>query len=70
MWLAKMPIETIASVMGHANTDMTLLYIGVNLDDQAKAFDAVRNMRIQSQKTAKIVPSLVEPVASGGPNRV
>ncbi len=70
MWLAKMPIETIASVMGHASTDMTLLYIGVNLDDQAKAFDAVRNMRIQSQKTAKIVPSLDMPVASGGPNRI
>jgi integrase len=70
MWLAEMPIETIASVMGHADTAMTLLYIGVNLDDQAKAFDAVRNMRIQSQKTAKIVPSLAEPVAMSGPNRI
>jgi len=70
MWLAKMPIETIASVMGHADTAMTLQYVGVNLDDQAKAFDAVRNMRIQSQKTAKNVPSLVEPVARSGPNRI
>jgi len=62
MWLAKVPIETIASVMGHESTDMTLKYIGVNLSDQTDAFEAVRNMRIQLQKTPKIVPFRSPPV--------
>jgi len=56
--------------MGHESTEMTLRYIGVNLSDQTKAFEAVRNLRSQSQKTAKIVPSLAEPVAISGPNRI
>lgn len=62
MWLAKVPIETIASVMGHESTEMTLRYIGVNLGDQCKAFEAVRNLRIQMQKTAEIVPFETVPV--------
>jgi len=56
MWLAGVPIETIASIMGHESTDMTLRYIGVNLTDQTKAFEAVRNLHVQLQKTLKIVP--------------
>jgi integrase len=56
MWLAGVPIETIASIMGHESTDMTLQYIGVNLTDQTKAFEAVRNLYVQLQKTPKIVP--------------
>jgi len=62
MWLAGVPIETIASVMGHESTEMTLRYIGVNLGDQCKAFEAVRNLRVQLQKTAKIVPLEAMPV--------
>jgi integrase len=61
MWLAGVPIETIASVMGHESTEMTLRYIGVNLSDQAKAFEAVRNLRIQMQKTVEIVPFVALP---------
>jgi hypothetical protein len=61
MWLAGVPIETIASVMGHESTEATLRYIGVNLSDQTKAFEAVRNMRVQMQKTVKIVPFVALP---------
>ena len=62
MWLAGVPIETIASIMGHESTDMTLRYIGVNLTDQTKAFEAVRNLHVQLQKTPKIVPFCSLPV--------
>lgn len=61
MWLAKVPIETIASVMGHESTEMTLRYIGVNLGDQCRAFEAVRNLRIQMQKTVENVPLMTMP---------
>jgi len=61
MWLAKVPIETIASVMGHESTEMTLRYIGINLGDQCKAFEAVRNLRIQMQKTTENVPFATVP---------
>jgi len=62
MWLAKVPIETIASVMGHESTEMTLRYIGVNLGDQCKAFEAVKNLRVQVQKTTENVPFATMPV--------
>jgi integrase len=61
MWLAKVPIETIASVMGHESTEMTLRYIGVNLGDQSRAFEAVRNLRVQMQKTTENVPFVTVP---------
>jgi hypothetical protein len=35
---------------------MTLRYIGVNLDDQAKAFQTVMDARIQRAKSVEIVP--------------
>ena len=62
MWLARVPIETIASVMGHESTEMTLRYIGVNLGDQCKAFEAVKNLRVQMQKTTENVPLVTVPV--------
>jgi len=40
---------------------MTLRYIGVNLSDQASAFEAVRNLRIQMRKTAENVPFVAVP---------
>ena len=61
MWLANVSIETIASVMGHESTEMTLRCIGVNLSDQAKAFDAVRNLRVQLHRTREIVPFVAVP---------
>ena len=61
MWLAGVPIETVASIMGHEPTEMTLQYIGVNLGDHCRAFEAVRNMRVQMQKTAENVPFEVVP---------
>jgi integrase len=56
MWQEGVPIETVASIMGHETTEMTLRYIGVNLDDQAKAFQTVRDARIQRAKSVEIVP--------------
>lgn len=61
MWLAGVPIETIATIYGHESTEMTLRYIGVNLGDQCKAFEAVRNLRVQMQKTAENVPLMTMP---------
>jgi hypothetical protein len=48
--------------MGHESTGMTLRYIGVNLSDQTKAFEAVRNLRSQMQETPEIVPFATMPV--------
>jgi len=56
MWQEGVAIETVASIMGHETTEMTLRYIGVNLDDQAKAFQTVRDARIQRAKSVEIVP--------------
>jgi hypothetical protein len=41
---------------------MTLRYIGVNLGDKTNAFEAVRNLRIQMQKTPETVPFEALPV--------
>jgi integrase len=57
MWQEGVAIETVASIMGHETTEMTLRYIGVNLDDRAKAFQTVREARIQRAKSVEIVPS-------------
>lgn len=62
MWLAGVPVETISSIYGHESTEMTLRYIGVNLRDQTRAYEAVQNLRVQLQKTAKIVPLANVPV--------
>jgi len=37
LWLRGIPIETISELMGHASTDMTRLYLGLNLSDMRKA---------------------------------
>lgn len=37
LWLAGVPIETIAEILGHADTKTTLLYLGLNMEDQADA---------------------------------
>ena len=37
MYHSGVKIETIARIMGHSSTEMTLKYIGINLDDQALA---------------------------------
>ncbi|MFH1578934.1 MAG: site-specific integrase, partial [Thermoplasmatota archaeon] len=37
LWLRGIPIETIAELMGHASTDMTRLYLGLNITDMRKA---------------------------------
>lgn len=37
LWLRGIPIETIAELMGHASTDTTRLYLGLNITDMRKA---------------------------------
>jgi integrase len=37
LWLRGIPIETISELMGHASTDMTRLYLGLNVTDMRKA---------------------------------
>lgn len=37
LWLAGVPVVTIARIMGHSSTEQTLTYIGANLDDMASA---------------------------------
>jgi integrase len=37
LWLRGIPIETISELLGHASTDMTRLYLGLNLTDMRKA---------------------------------
>ena len=39
MYHSGVRIETIAKIMGHSSTEMTLRYIGVNLDDQTVAMN-------------------------------
>jgi hypothetical protein len=48
-------------ICGHESTEMTLRYIGVNLSDRTSAFEAVRNLRVQMQKTAENVPFVAVP---------
>lgn len=37
LWLAGVPVVTIAKILGHSSTEQTLSYIGANLDDMATA---------------------------------
>jgi integrase len=62
MWLAGVKEATIMTIYGHESLEMTLSYIGVNLSDQAKAYEAVRNQRIQLQKSTENVPFVPVPV--------
>ena len=61
MWQQGVPIETIASIMGHEDIRTTLKYLGINLGDQAKAVQTVRNARLQMAKVAQNVPFVTVP---------
>lgn len=37
LWLRGIPIETISELLGHSSTDMTRLYLGLNITDMRKA---------------------------------
>jgi integrase len=37
LWLRGVPLETISELLGHSSTDMTRLYIGINLIDMRRA---------------------------------
>lgn len=44
MWLAGVPVVTIARILGHSSTEQTLLYIGANLDDMAGAMNTIKGI--------------------------
>lgn len=41
LWLAGVPVVTIAKILGHSSTEQTLQYIGANLDDMASAMETL-----------------------------
>lgn len=41
LWLAGVPVVTIARILGHSSTEQTLTYIGANLDDMAQAMHQI-----------------------------
>jgi integrase len=40
-WLAGVPLETIKEMLGHEDTKTTVLYLGLNMDDQADAMKKI-----------------------------
>ena len=44
MWLAGVPVVTIARILGHSSTEQTLSYIGANLDDMADAMNTIKGI--------------------------
>ncbi len=40
-WLAGVPLETINDMLGHEDTKTTVLYLGLNMDDQADAMKKI-----------------------------
>jgi integrase len=61
MWQQGVPIETIASIMGHEDIRTTMRYLGINLGDQAQAIRAVAEARCQIRKVAQNVPIVTLP---------
>ena len=61
MWQQGVPIETIASMMGHEDIRTTMRYLGINLGDQAQAIRAVAEARCQMQKVAQNAPLVAVP---------
>ena len=49
LWLAGVPIETIAEILGHADTKTTILYLGLNMEDQASAMRKLAEFQEQNR---------------------
>ncbi len=65
LWLLGIPIETIAELMGHSSTDMTRLYLGLNVSDMRKAiseYGTKSQLRIiEKAPCRRIAPRRPEP---------
>jgi len=61
IWQQGVPLETIATILGHEDTATTIEYLGINLDDQAQAVQSARNARLQMTKVAQNVPFVTVP---------
>lgn len=69
MWKAGARLETIKDILGHESTDQTVVYLGINLDDQTEAMDLFaeyeRSLRCPKKGTFE-----VKPVSVSGPNEI
>jgi hypothetical protein len=45
LWEAGVPVETIAQILGHSNTQTTLKYIGVNISHMTSAFEKLEKWK-------------------------
>ncbi|UCG70987.1 MAG: site-specific integrase [Thermoplasmata archaeon] len=62
LWEAKVPVETIARILGHSSTRVTLTYIGVDLDHMTNAFEQLDQWkREQSLGGTYTPPTYIEP---------
>jgi integrase/recombinase XerD len=69
MFGAKVPIATISNIMGHESVTQTIKYLGINLDDQADAFDLVSQYEkgLSAPQRGFLTP---EPVSVSGPKEI
>jgi len=73
LWLRGIPIETISELLGHVSTDMTRLYLGLNITDMRKAiseYGTKSELKIIDELSQRRVapprpPELLESVARG-----
>jgi integrase/recombinase XerD len=49
LWLAGVPIETIAEILGHADTKTTILYLGLDMGDQVSAIRKLAEFHEQNR---------------------
>ncbi len=68
MWKAGVPLETIASILGHENPKQTVEYLGINLDDQAEAMEMYAQYQDSLISPKKGIFE-TEPVVGVGPKR-
>ena len=62
LWLRGIPIETISELMGHTSTDMTRLYLGLNVTDMRKAiceYGSKSELRIIENAPQRRIGSIV-----------
>lgn len=57
MYRSKVPLATIAKILGHESTDVTLTYIGVDLDDMSVAMS---QFVLRSSDVAGIAEEYIE----------
>ncbi len=69
MFRAGVPLATISNIMGHESVAQTIKYLGINLDDQADAFDLVSQYEkaLSAPQRGILTP---KPVTCSGPKEI